>query len=484
MNFPLRVFAIVGLAVVIIGGTFWFFLSSKLQPSVSQNQQQVQQKELVWEERLLTDSDEEASLVGWSPDDSEILYLSDKGNNEWAYGTMAFSESRKNSSLWIVKPDGSGKRRLTADVNGNVQYAIWSPDGTKIAYVSDEGEQVVESGYFKEVNVWMINSDGSNKKKVTGTKLQKARKSTMWNIPADQTKIYWNLDGKRIIVWLYASYVSLGGRIPAPDQLWITNSDGTGEEKGLTNEDAGQDSAWSANIQQINLSKYGGYEGNAVKIDFGRNTFQWIQNDTSEKSGFESPDGKKIASFADSLSTAICPTTYFDQWELVNLSKDVKKAISVKENTNKKTQELFFDLGVCDGTIEWSPDSTKILYINDSLRYEGELYILDVINSKEVKIESPEFPELFQSVTPLWFSDNAHILFAIKEYGYPRTYRDGLWLVNMDGTNLQKINNRDVSLMSWSHDGKKMLVDSSVLVNSYGNQYSKSSVSILEFKSE
>ncbi|HEX9722358.1 MAG TPA: hypothetical protein VGA53_03775 [Candidatus Paceibacterota bacterium] len=82
------------------------------QPQAINNQQQIQEKELVWEERFLTEPEEEAYFVGWSPDDSEILYRSDKGNNEWSYGTLAASRTRKNFSLWIVNPDGSGKRKL------------------------------------------------------------------------------------------------------------------------------------------------------------------------------------------------------------------------------------------------------------------------------------------------------------------------------------------------------------------------------------
>jgi TolB protein len=59
-----------------------------------------------------------------------------------------------------MNPDGSNARQLTENRN-NDGLPAWSPDGTSIAYVSDQG------GAWA---VWVMNTDGRNQRKLFAMK--------------------------------------------------------------------------------------------------------------------------------------------------------------------------------------------------------------------------------------------------------------------------------------------------------------------------
>lgn len=56
---------------------------------------------------------------------------------------IAFSvlEQKKISSLWVVRPDGTGARRLTSDHDD--KHASWSPDGRTLLFSREEGNRRV-----------------------------------------------------------------------------------------------------------------------------------------------------------------------------------------------------------------------------------------------------------------------------------------------------------------------------------------------------
>ncbi|HEX7502359.1 MAG TPA: hypothetical protein VF451_02970 [Acidobacteriota bacterium] len=92
-------------------------------------------------ERQLTDSFWSSILPAVSPDGSVI----------------AFARNKLGWDVYRMKPDGSGAMALTSE-GGNCR-PDWSPDGKRIAYVSD-----VADG---KGDVWTMDADGGNKIRVT-----------------------------------------------------------------------------------------------------------------------------------------------------------------------------------------------------------------------------------------------------------------------------------------------------------------------------
>jgi len=105
-------------------------------------------------------------LPAWSPDGRSI-----------AFNRQPWVRDPSHTDIWLVAPDGSSPRRLTAQVSGehNTRSA-WSPDGRQIAYYR------IARGVGR---IWIMNADG------TGARaLPEVGTST-----ADPT---WSPDGRKI----------------------------------------------------------------------------------------------------------------------------------------------------------------------------------------------------------------------------------------------------------------------------------------------
>jgi TolB protein len=95
--------------------------------------------------RLTDDAWDEIRAV-WSMDGETLLYIFDE-NDALLQGIV---------NLYLMNPDGSEKRPIgdTLFIGG----AVWSPDGTQIAYMSNE------TGSWQ---IYVMNADGTNKRRIT-----------------------------------------------------------------------------------------------------------------------------------------------------------------------------------------------------------------------------------------------------------------------------------------------------------------------------
>jgi TolB protein len=72
----------------------------------------------------LTDSLGQDHAAAWSPDGSQIAFISDRDNAQYDY------------SLWVMKPDGTQQRRVTGPMK-LIGPIAWSPDGRRVAVQGD-----------------------------------------------------------------------------------------------------------------------------------------------------------------------------------------------------------------------------------------------------------------------------------------------------------------------------------------------------------
>jgi Tol biopolymer transport system component len=153
-------------------------------------------------------------LPQWSPDGSKLIYSS--GRSLDGSGTAL-----GQPNIWVSNPDGSAAIPLTQlTIYAPCYSAVWSPDGTKIAYSSWrplDGSNTNPAPNAPR-NIWVINADGTNDGPVT--KLTQAGSDT----PA------WSPDGKRLA---FQSFRALDGSDApngqvASQNIWVVNLDGSG----------------------------------------------------------------------------------------------------------------------------------------------------------------------------------------------------------------------------------------------------------------
>lgn len=164
----------------------------------------------------------------WSPDGEEIAYM----------GVIAPDTSEGSediSDIYVVKAEGSDRRNLTNTKNVMEVAPEWSPDGTRIAFVS-----LSMTGAF---SVSVINIDGTDRQELT----------TLEWFPLRGTNGYlswiyglsWSPDSAKIA---FADSAASGGEV----HIFVMNADGS-ERQDITDDHPGAslNPTWSPDGRKI-----------------------------------------------------------------------------------------------------------------------------------------------------------------------------------------------------------------------------------------
>ncbi|MGH2701939.1 MAG: TolB family protein, partial [Actinomycetota bacterium] len=179
-------------------------------------------------------------------------------------GKIAFESARDgNLEIYSMAPDGTGQVNLTNDPASDTD-PVWSPDGTRIAFV-------------RAADIWVMNADGTGQQNLTP-----AANDGQGNVGINPT---WSPDGQRI------AYQD-------SHEIWAMNAGDGGGKTNLTNTPGNQPGeslpAWSPD---------------GTKIAYIRDFDIWVMNpdgsgdtqltftsgaDASERWSDWSPDGDRI----------------------------------------------------------------------------------------------------------------------------------------------------------------------------------------------
>jgi Tol biopolymer transport system component len=221
-----------------------------------------------------------AEIITVSPDGTGIKQLTSASGS----GNPAFSPNGEKivyaanygagtRSIYVMNRSGNAKKPLT-DNNNLPEYGpTWSPDGTKIAFVRQERVSTPEGQSDWQVDIWVMNADGSAQKKLTDD----------FNHEGAPT---WSPDGTKIAF------------VDGPD-IWTVQPDGSGRRNLTNTPNMGEeDPDFSPDGKKIAFASKGQYKEPDIytmQLDGSNLTNVTDSRYVGEEDCVWSPSGTKIA---------------------------------------------------------------------------------------------------------------------------------------------------------------------------------------------
>lgn len=122
--------------------------------------------------RLLVQDATRDTAPSWSPDGSQIAFFRD------LYGRYV---------LYSIRPDGSGLRQLGQTQADPLAAPQWSPDGSRIVFGGQDTAGYSRYGYYYRSNVYVIGADGAGERRLTDSPFLTAGSAPSWS--PDGTRI-------------------------------------------------------------------------------------------------------------------------------------------------------------------------------------------------------------------------------------------------------------------------------------------------------
>ena len=317
-----------------------------------------------------------------SPDGSRVVYATTRHrvNRDRGEETGIYVH---NFEIETSKLDGSDRRRLTLHQLHD-QLPVWSPDGSRIAFVRAYKRSARR--HHTSYGIHTMSSDGSDQRMVFAAPPDaEGDEQTAYDL-SGTGGVSWSPDGSSLAFSVYESSQSV---------LYTVGADGTGPRR-LYAEGARSSQGMGNEVQEI------------------RGVPAW------------SPDGERIAFLVSRIGSLTAYTIAPDGTDL--------REVTLDANSTRATE---------DPSLSWSPDGRKLLFSlgraptgtprpapyreRQEHYYEGPVYVVDVVGGK------PSHPprEIGSGDNASWSPDGSRI--AIVAHA-PQGNEDFLYTVGSDGS--------------------------------------------------
>ena len=301
---------------------------------------------------------------------------------------LADRDGGGEAGVYVVNADGSGLALLVADAG----RPAWSPDGTRLAFVGQEGKS---DDRYGDSDIYVVNADGSGRTRAGGA-------------PGDDFLPVWSPDGTRLAF----NNGNEGG------DLYVGRTDGSPPAR-------------VARLREVDPGVAG---GNFYPPEFpaGSQPPAW------------SPDGEKIAfgvelEGEDASAGRARVTAVGAQIDVVGADGSGRTRLT--------------DVPGQAGAPAWSPDGTRIAFVvlvpdGEGSIAGGGLYVVGADGASPTQLtDVVPGPE-----PPAWSPDGARLLFASLG---DAEGRNDLYVVNADGSGLTNLTDDDRwdADPAWSPDG-------------------------------
>ncbi len=352
----------------------------------------------------LTRSRREEWNPAWSPDGTKIAFLS----NRDVYGHPEASMEPEHqwevepSEIYVMNADGSEQKRVTK-MEGHKGEPAWSPDGTKIAFDASPGT------FLADTAIYLMNVDGGGLKRLTQSPLGRFEV----NVYSPQgASVAW-IEENRDPVW-------------SPDGNRIAFVSGHGEGVEIYGM-----SADGSNATNLTQSRGGDWEPqwspDGSKIAFSSERAHTWRRTAGEAGGivWASLDGEECADTSPILGSA-APQPQFAAY--VSTYPDV----FVMNADGSAPTALTRTNGEAWGPV-WSPDGKQIAFNrNTAGLFTPQICVMNADGTGQRVVTSAPG----HAAGPVWSPDGARLAF-MREVGMDRD----VWVMNADGSDPTNLTN-------------------------------------------
>jgi uncharacterized repeat protein (TIGR01451 family) len=343
----------------------------------------------------LTDSSgaEESNFI-WSPDGSKLGFLS--------YDFTDFS-----ISFCVMDADGSNRTVLTNVSGEYINSYAWSPDSNKLIFSASS-----YSNNTSTSEVFVINADGTGRVNVSGT-------------DGYNTEPAWSPDGTQIS-FTRAHYFS---NSPSTSDIYVADADGTNQVQIAHAEgDTDFGAIWSPDGTQLAFTRYLADNTNSIYLVHpdGSNIHRLL-DDTDVQTYYPlwSPDGSKLTFSSYGPDGAL--------FETINANRTGRTTIySSPQNS------LYYSVGGW----QWSPDGTKLAF--QYVVGEGQGGNVCVVNNDGTGLNCIGSSDLEYNGNAEWSPDSTRLAFTSLRNGVA-----SIDLINSDGTGRVELTHDDAYAPKW-----------------------------------
>jgi TolB protein len=301
---------------------------------------------------------------------------------------LVSSNHTGNWEVFLINPQTGEARNLTNHKASDTD-PVWSPDGNKIAFVSDREDTA---------NIWVLTLNSSGLKQLTRER-----------VGAFGPR--WSPDGTRI------AYVA---NREGTHQVVIMNADGSNVRQLTRNGFASRQPAWAPGSNRLSISRYGPGLYDTCRIDSdGSNEVNLTQGGGGLDAEW-SPDGKRI------VFTSIRKG---GQFRVYLMSPDGDNLQDIPSSPNPW------------GNVypTWSPDGKRLAY-TDWLAGVPQIVVCnpDGKNYKQLTSSGRNF-------IVHWSRDGKQLAFTREAEDQPAA----LWVMDADGQNQRKVMEKSGLTYSW-----------------------------------
>ncbi|MBV5342021.1 MAG: PD40 domain-containing protein [Deltaproteobacteria bacterium] len=318
----------------------------------------------------LTDSAESDLNPRWSPDGTRIVYVSGPPGS---------------SHLWVMNSDGSNKRQLTTAA-GMQAWPEWSPDSSRLLYWEYNATS-------KRYAIRSIKSDGSFI--ITLAETTNVLERPVWRPDGQYTAYAEERDGN----W----------------DLWVSKSDASKSWRMTSSADMDTSPLWSPDGTKIayktaaTTGSYNLTEENIISVANGFDAptiYTWNGPQSIQMSGW-SPDGTMIAYTAEAVSgiSGKDRISYLVALSEVTLTGSTAQAA----NSQVLSAVTLGDRGAL-----FSPDGSMVVFWGWDQSYRAVLWLYDVSSKNVRRLTTEGF-----DYNPRWSPDSKKIVFESNRGGDP-----------------------------------------------------------------